>query len=131
MKRYNITAPEIGVLNNGKYYIVDEYANVIEEVPGNDTWAASATLEVTEDENGEWIRYEDASSTKLFCMMAEGLLALKDFYRTLIKKYIMHIRDNEGVSYLEDHYRERYRTWVKFEDEEWEMLQAMEKEIDE
>lgn len=48
----------------------------------------------------------------------------KDPHRDLLKKYIQHVGECEGVDFLADH----YRPMDLFTDEEWAALKAVNKE---
>jgi len=56
-----------------------------------------------------------------------GIQREKDLV-TLLKKYIRHIGDNEGIDYLENSCRTHYRGDQEFTDEEWRQLRALSKE---
>lgn len=47
---------------------------------------------------------------------------------TLLKKYIRHIVDHEGIDYLENHHRTIYSGHEEFTDQQWRQLQALCKE---
>lgn len=67
MKRYNLT---------------------VKTTPGNDTWAESSRIKITEDKAGQWIRYEDAFSDAIktyidFRVAGDGA---KDAFKNAVKQ---------------------------------------------
>lgn len=50
-------------------------------------------------------------------------------YRELLKKYIQHVQANEGTTFIEDRYREKYLEFPKFTNEEWTALTALDTEV--
>lgn len=51
-------------------------------------------------------------------------------HRELLKKYIEHVSEYEGVSFLADHTRSSYDGMPVFTDEEWDELKKIESEIE-
>jgi hypothetical protein len=49
-------------------------------------------------------------------------------WRKLLRKYIQHVTDNEGISFLEDGSRRRNRDCIELSDEEWTALRELESE---
>ena len=49
--------------------------------------------------------------------------------RSLLAKYIAHIREQEGITFLRDDDREEYSDSVKFTDAEWALLIEISKEV--
>jgi hypothetical protein len=58
-----------------------------------------------------------------------GMEDPKGRYFELLKKYICHVGDYEGTTFLENHQRTRHSDCQKFTDEEWTQLQSIDAEM--
>lgn len=122
MRRYNITphAYEEGTV-----------------IPAKD---AVPRIHIAEAPNGEWVRYEDALLAERRVVQAKAVLTdmrrrqtailrdmgqMKRDFQTLIRKYAEQVGACEGVTFLEDQYRELYSDHPIFTDEEWQLLRSI------